>query len=96
LHEIGLSIAATCTEADLVHEGGQVGAMLFRQSREKAGVIREHNARFRRRPITLATNSPSAADDEDRFEQQLGHIDDAKQDWNPLDNGHEREALQHQ
>src|SRR3954470_16320190 len=55
LHEMGLSIAATCSEADLEHEGGQVGAMLFRQSREKADQIRQNNAHFPRRPISLAT-----------------------------------------
>src|SRR3954451_5536695 len=59
LHEMGLSIAATCSKADLLHEGGQVGAMLFRQSREKVGEIREHNPQFRRRPISLATMATS-------------------------------------
>ena len=57
LHEMGLSIAATCSEADLMHEGGPVGAMLFRQSRD-VGQSREHNSQFRRKPISLATFAP--------------------------------------
>ena len=61
LHEMGLSIAATCSEADLTHEGAAVGAMLFRQSRESAGHSREHNPHFRRKPVTLATTAPSIA-----------------------------------
>src|SRR5215218_1554892 len=61
LHEMGLSIAATCSEADLAHEGAAVGAMLFRQSRESAGQSREHNPHFRRKPISLATMAPSIA-----------------------------------
>jgi hypothetical protein len=60
LHEMGLSIAATCSEADLVHEGGPVGAMLFRQSRD-VGQSREHNPQFRRKPISLATIAPPIA-----------------------------------
>ncbi len=60
LHEMGLSIAATCSEADLVHEGGPVGAMLFRQSRD-VGQSREHNPQFRRKPISLATLAPPIA-----------------------------------
>src|SRR5215210_2796494 len=61
LHNMGLSIAATCSEADLVHEGGAMGEMLFTQSREKTAQIREHNPQYRRRPISLATISPSIA-----------------------------------
>jgi hypothetical protein len=62
---MGLSIAATCSEADLVHEGGAVGAMLFRQSRDM-GQSREHNPQFRRKPISLATIAPPiAVDDSD-------------------------------
>src|SRR3954453_21783228 len=75
LHEMGLSIAATCSEADLEHEGGQVGAMLFRQSREKIEQIREHNPHFRRRPISLATMATSIvgpdADEEETSAERL-------------------------
>jgi len=58
LHSIGLTVAATCSEADLVHEGGAMGSMLFGQSREK--IADEPSAPVRRRPtISLATNAPS-------------------------------------
>ena len=97
LQDLGLSLAATCSEADLVHEGGQMGAMLFSQSREKAGHIREHNARFRRRPISLATIAPSIAvhdwADETLMNESKGHITQAEQDWKGLSNDYEREAL---
>ena len=78
LHEMGLSIAATCSEADLTHEGAAVGAMLFRQSRESAGQSREHNPQSRRRPISLATMAPSIAmhdfDDDEVIEADDGSI----------------------
>ena len=80
LHDMGLSIAATCSEADLEHEGGSMGAMLFRQSREKT--VQEPNAPFRRRPtVSLATMSPSIAVvnlDQQTASQELGDISDAE------------------
>ena len=74
LFEMGLSIAATCSEADLTHEGATVGAMLFRQSRESAG----QSPQLRRKPISLATVAPSIAvqdlDDDEMVEADDGGV----------------------
>jgi len=57
LHEVGLAIAATCDEKDLVTLGGMVGAALFARSREtlKPSIDAPHS--LNRRRITLATGS---------------------------------------
>jgi len=55
LHMMGLSIAASCEEDDLVRSGGNVGAVLFARSREPlptSPVVPRHG---NRRKITLAT-----------------------------------------
>ena len=97
LQDLGLSLAATCSEADLADEGGQMGVMLFSQSREKAGNFREHNPRFRRRPISLATIAPSIAvhdsADETWCEDREGQITHPEADWKAPSNDLEREAL---
>jgi len=59
LQELGLAVAATCDDADLIEIGGRLGAVLFNLSREKINRITEHNPRFHGRPITLATITPS-------------------------------------
>jgi hypothetical protein len=55
LHAIGLAIAATCEEDDLVRCGGRIGAVLYARSREapQLGSVPPHAAERRR--ITLAT-----------------------------------------
>jgi hypothetical protein len=55
LHSLGLAIAATCDEDDLVRLGGRVGAALFARSQEapKPAPLASHNTN--RRKITLAT-----------------------------------------
>jgi len=55
LHTMGLAIAATCGEDDLVRCGGRVGAVLYARSREAPhrGSVPSHAADRRR--ITLAT-----------------------------------------
>jgi hypothetical protein len=55
LHTMGLAIAATCEEEDLVRFGGRVGAILYARSREapQLGSVPSHAAERRR--ITLAT-----------------------------------------
>ena len=50
LHTMGLAIAATCEEDDLVRRGGRVGAVLYGQ---QLGSVPSHAAERRR--ITLAT-----------------------------------------
>jgi len=58
LASIGLAIAATCEEDDLISFGGNAGAMLFERSREvpKLSSIGAHLTG--RRKITLATMAP--------------------------------------
>lgn len=59
LREMGLAIAATCEEADLVEVAGRPGTLLHTQSREQACDLPEHNPRFRRRSVTLAVLPPT-------------------------------------
>jgi hypothetical protein len=56
LHEIGLAIAASCSEEDLMMSGGRLGAALFARSREEglpAVAAAPHHST--RRTIRLAT-----------------------------------------
>lgn len=53
LHGLGLSIAATCSERDLVEQGGRAGATLYAQSRAQDEERRP--ATSNRRGITLST-----------------------------------------
>ena len=57
LHEVGLAIAATCDERDLVTLGGVAGAALFARSRETHKPSIEGLYTPSRRKITLATGS---------------------------------------
>ena len=44
LHEMGLAIAVSCNEDDLVWSGGRAGAALFAKSRGGRDVTRRHSA----------------------------------------------------
>jgi hypothetical protein len=55
LHEVGLAIAATCDEEDLVKLGGMAGAALFARSRTKLNPSLDAPHSPHRRKITLAT-----------------------------------------
>jgi hypothetical protein len=44
LHEMGLAIAVSCDEDDLVWSGGRNGAALFAKSRESRDGARRHSA----------------------------------------------------
>jgi hypothetical protein len=57
LHSMGLAIAASCDEEDLVQFGGRVGATLFARSREapQPQPLASHHAN--RRKITLASGT---------------------------------------
>jgi hypothetical protein len=55
LHTMGLAIAATCEEDDLVRPGGRVGAVLYARSREVAQLESTPSPAAGRRRITLAT-----------------------------------------
>jgi len=56
LHSLAVSIAASCTENELVHFGGRVGSTLYALSREApsshVAVSSSYNGR---KPITLST-----------------------------------------
>jgi hypothetical protein len=54
LHSMGLAIAASCDEDDLVRAGGSVGAFLFTSSREVSPKA-VRSSHVNRRKITLAT-----------------------------------------
>jgi len=69
LHSMGLAIAASCSEEELVNAGGRVGSALFALSREapQAAPISPHMSS--RRKITLASGPlrvlPPLDDDSD-------------------------------
>jgi hypothetical protein len=75
LHSLGLAIAASCDEDDLVRLGGRVGATLFARSREapQPQPLASHHAN--RRKITLASGllrSMPPLDDEPDEEVSCG------------------------
>jgi hypothetical protein len=53
LHSLALSIAASCTERELIHFGGRVGSTLYALSREPARA--SSSTSQGRKPITLST-----------------------------------------
>lgn len=72
LYSLALTIAASCSEQDLVQVGGRVGSILYGLSREPAARNAPSSAYGNRKPITLSTKPLSAVtpmedepDDED-------------------------------
>ncbi|HEU4804189.1 MAG TPA: hypothetical protein VFS91_00010 [Nitrobacter sp.] len=55
LHALALSVAANCTERDLVQLGGRVGSALFALSREARQSHATPASHGQRKPITLST-----------------------------------------
>jgi hypothetical protein len=56
LHSLALSIAASCTERELIHFGGRVGSTLYALSREAPSSRTVAAASYNgRKPITLST-----------------------------------------
>ena len=55
LHTLALSIAASCTERELIHFGGRVGSTLYALSREPAARTAASSSHGGRKPITLST-----------------------------------------
>ena len=53
LHSLAISIAASCSERELIQAGGRVGSTLYALSREPAG--RAAPSPSGRKPITLST-----------------------------------------
>lgn len=71
LHSLGLAIAATCSERDLINHGGIAGATLYAQSRRHATVALPDSSR---RTITLPSQPLAAA---------VHDIDDGDDDADP-------------
>jgi hypothetical protein len=70
LHSMGVAIAATCTQRDLVEQGGVVGSTLFAMSREAPSTTPSVSA-YGKRTITLSTKPLSTfADVEDDFDDE--------------------------
>ena len=55
LHTLALSIAATCSERELIELGGRVGSTLYALSREPATRAAPSSSYGNRKPITLST-----------------------------------------
>jgi hypothetical protein len=74
LHSMGIAIAATCTQRDLVEQGGIVGSTLFAMSREVPSAAPSTSA-YGKRTITLSTKPLSTfadvADDIDDEPAQM-------------------------
>jgi hypothetical protein len=69
LHSMGLAIAASCEEDNLVWAGGSVGAFVFTCSRE-AAPQKVLSPRADRRKITLATGVLRVFADDDEMVQE--------------------------
>jgi hypothetical protein len=55
LYSLALSIAASCSERELIHLGGRVGSTLYALSREPASRSAPSSSYGNRKPITLST-----------------------------------------
>src|SRR3981081_1282209 len=55
LHSLALSIAASCSERELIQLGGRVGSTLYALSREPAARTAPSSSYGNRKPITLST-----------------------------------------
>ena len=70
LHSMGVAIAATCAQRDLVEQGGVVGSTLFAMSREAPSTAPSTSA-YGKRTITLSTRPLSTfADVEDDLDDE--------------------------
>jgi hypothetical protein len=72
LHSLAVSIAASCSQQELVQAGGRVGSTLYALSREPASRTTASSSYGNRKPITLSTKPLTAVapiddelDDED-------------------------------
>jgi hypothetical protein len=58
LHSLAISIAASCSERELIQAGGRVGSTLYALSREPAAHVAPSSSG--RKPITLSTKPLSS------------------------------------
>jgi hypothetical protein len=73
LHSLALSIAASCSERELIQLGGRVGSTLYALSREPATRSTPSSSYGNRKPITLSTKPLSTFTpiDDDIDEEEL-------------------------
>jgi hypothetical protein len=72
LHSLALSIAASCSERELIQLGGRVGSTLYALSREPAARTAPSSSYGHRKPITLSTKPLSAVSPiEDEFDEDF-------------------------
>jgi hypothetical protein len=72
LHSLALSIAASCSERELIHFGGRVGSTLYALSREPAARATPTSSYGNRKPITLSTKPLSTfAPIEDEVDEEF-------------------------
>ena len=72
LHTLALSIAASCSERDLIQLGGRVGSTLYALSREPAARATSSTSYGNRKPITLSTKPLSTfAPIEDDLDEEI-------------------------
>ena len=75
LYSLALSIAASCSERELIQLGGRVGSTLYALSREPAARSAPSSAYGHRKPITLSTKPLSAvAPIEDEVDDDLAEV----------------------
>jgi hypothetical protein len=77
LHSLALSIAASCTERELVHFGGRVGTTLYALSREAPASRTVASSSYgSRKPITLSTKplSTFAPIDDDLDDEDVAEV----------------------
>jgi hypothetical protein len=72
LHTLALSIAATCSERELIELGGRVGSTLYALSRQPSARSAPPSSYGNRKPITLSTKPLSSfAPIEDELDEDL-------------------------
>ena len=72
LYSLALSIAASCSERELIQLGGRVGSTLYALSREPAARSVPSSSYGNRKPITLSTKPLSSfAPIEDEIDEDL-------------------------
>jgi hypothetical protein len=72
LHSLALSIAASCSERELIQLGGRVGSTLYALSREPAARSAPSTSYGNRKPITLSTKPLSTFTPvEDEFDDEV-------------------------
>ena len=73
LHTLALSIAASCSERELMELGGRVGSTLYALSREPAARSAQSSSYGNRKPITLSTKPLSTFSpvDDDEIDEEF-------------------------